>query len=56
MVVGIGSFKKEGIYVDLWLIHFVWQKPAHFNCKAIIIQLKIKFKKANYYLLLYTRN
>ena len=36
-----GSFKKEGIYVYLWLIHVeVWQKTAKF-CKAIILQQKI---------------
>jgi len=28
-----GRFKKEGIYVYLWLIHVVvWQKPTQ-NCK-----------------------
>ena len=41
-----GSFKREGIYVYLWLIHVdVWQKPTQ-HCKAIILQLKInKLKK-----------
>ena len=41
-----GSFKREGTYVYLWLIHVdVWQKPTQY-CKAIILQLKInKFKK-----------
>ena len=30
------SFKREGTYVCLWLIHVdVWQKPALY-CKAII--------------------
>ena len=41
------SFKREGIYVYLWLIHVeVWQKTAKFY-KAIILQLKNKliFKK-----------
>ena len=34
----------EGTYVYLWLIHVdVWQKPTQF-CKAIILQLKNKFK------------
>ena len=38
-------FKREGTYVYLWLIHVdVWQKPTRF-CKAIILQLKSKFKK-----------
>ena len=33
-------FKREGIYVYLWLIHVeVWQKTAKF-CKEIILQLK----------------
>ena len=32
------SFKREGIYVYLWLIHVeVWQKTTKF-CKAIILQ------------------
>ena len=31
-------FKREGIYVYLWLTHVdVWQKPAQY-CKAIILQ------------------
>ena len=35
-----GRFKKEGIYVYLWLIHVdVWQKPRQYH-KAIILQLK----------------
>ena len=34
-------FKREGMYVHLWLIHVdVWQKPTQY-CKAIILQLKI---------------
>ena len=37
-----GSFKREGLYVYLWLIHVeVWQKTTKF-CKAIILQLKNK--------------
>ena len=42
-----GKFKREGIYVHLWLIHVdVWQKPPPQHCKAIIFQLKInKFLK-----------
>ena len=35
------SFKREGTYVYLWLIHVdAWQKPTQ-HCKAIILQLKI---------------
>ena len=41
-----GRFKKEGIYVYLWLI-----SPTH--CKAIIFQLKIKFKKYTVNFILY---
>jgi len=41
---GEGRFKREGIYVYLWLIH-VWQKsPQHY--KAIIFLVKINFKKS----------
>ena len=37
-----GRFRREGIYVYLWLIHVeVWQKTAKV-CKAIILQLKKK--------------
>ena len=40
-----GMFKREGIYVYLWLIHVeVWQKTIKF-CKAIILQKKKKAKK-----------
>ena len=41
-----GRFKREEIYVYLWVIHIeVWQKTAKF-CKAIILQQKInKLKK-----------
>ena len=41
-----GRFKGEGTYVYLWLIHVdVWQKLTKF-CKAIILQLRKKKKKA----------
>ena len=37
-----GRFKREGIYVYLWLIHVeVLQKTTKF-CKAIFLQLKNK--------------
>jgi len=40
-----GRFKREGIYVYLWLVHVeVWQKTTKF-CKAIILQLKKKRKR-----------
>ena len=40
-----GRFKREGIYVHLWLIHVeVWQKTTQF-CKAVILQKKKKIKK-----------
>ena len=40
-----GSFKREGTYVYLWLIHtVVRQKPTQ-HCKAIILQLKINKKR-----------
>ena len=36
-----GRFRREGIYVCLWLIPVdVWQKPTQYY-KAIIFQLKI---------------
>ena len=36
-----GRFRREGTYVNLWLIHGdVLKKPTKF-CKAIILQLKI---------------
>ena len=39
------EFKREGIYVYLWLIYVeVWEKTTKF-CKAIILQLKKKTKK-----------
>ena len=34
----------EGTYIYIWMTHVdVWQKPTQF-CKAIILQLKNKFK------------
>ena len=40
-----GRFKREGIYVYLYVICIaVWQKPAQ-HCKPIIFQLKKKRKK-----------
>ena len=39
-----GRFKREEIYVHIWLIYVnVWQKPTKF-CKAIILKCKNKFK------------
>ena len=36
-----GRFKREGIYLYLWLTRAdAWQKPTRY-CKAIILQLKI---------------
>ena len=36
-----GSFKEEGTYIYLWLIHVdAWQKLTE-HCKAIILQLKV---------------
>ena len=40
-----GRFRREGTYVDLWVIYVgVWQKPTQY-CKAIVLQLKINLKK-----------
>ena len=40
----VGRFKREEIYVYLWLIHVdVWQKSTQY-CKEIILPLKINFK------------
>ena len=40
-----GRFKREGLYVYLWLTHAdVWQKPTQHR-KAIILQLKTNFKQ-----------
>ena len=42
---------REGMYVYLWLILVVWQKPTQY-CKAIILQLKIKKNRfQSFYLL-----
>ena len=35
-----GRFKREGISVDLWLIHCMIQQKLTHPCKAIIFQLK----------------
>jgi len=44
--VGLGGrFKREGIYVYLWLIHFLVRQKATQHCKAIILQLTMNFKK-----------
>ena len=41
----VGKFKREGMYVYLWLIHtIVWQKQTQY-CKAIILQLKFEFEQ-----------
>ena len=41
---GIGGgrrFKRDEIYINLWLIHVdMWQKPTEY-CNAVILQLKI---------------
>ena len=35
-----GRLRREGTYVQLWLIHdVVWQKPAQ-DCGTVILQLK----------------
>ena len=40
------SFRREGTYVYLWLLHIViWQKPTHY--KAIILQLNYFLKNGN---------
>ena len=50
-VYNTGRLKREGIFVNLGLIHIVeWQKPAQ-CCRAIILQLKIKKKKETLYVL-----
>ena len=39
-----GRFKREGTYVQLWLLHVdIWQKPTQY-CKVVILQLKSKLK------------
>ena len=41
-----GRFKREGTDVYLCLIHVdIWQKPAQ-HCKAVILQLTKKYKRA----------
>ena len=41
----VGEFKRDGMYVYLWLIHIiVWQKPTQY-CKAIILQLNLSLSK-----------
>ena len=39
------KFQREGIYVYLWLLHFVVQQKLIQHCKAIILQLKKKGMK-----------
>ena len=39
-----GRLKRKEIYVYLWLIHVVVQQKLAQHCKAIVLQLKIKFK------------
>ena len=42
---GLEGVPEGGTYVYLWLMHVDgWQKPRQY-CKAIILQLKINFKK-----------
>ena len=42
-----GRFKREGMYLYLWMVHVeVWQKRTKF-CKAITLQLKNKLIKKN---------
>lgn len=42
-MVGVGgSFKREGIYAYMGLIHFIVQHTLRQHCKVIIIQYKIK--------------
>ena len=46
-------FKREGIYVYLWLIHVeVWQKTTKF-CKTIILQLKNKLILKNTFCIMF---
>ena len=40
-----GRLKREGIYVYLWLIHFVEQQKPTQHCKAIILQERKKKKR-----------
>ena len=42
-----GKFKREGTYVQVWLINVdVWQKSTQY-CKAIILRSKTDLKKSN---------
>ena len=42
-----GRFKREGVYLYLWLTHVaIWQKPTQYR-KAIILQLKINLSIKN---------
>ena len=41
-------FKREGIYVYLWLIHVEVRQKARKFCKGIILQLK-KNEKLNHW-------
>ena len=36
---------RKRVYVYIWLIHIAVQKKPTQHCKAIILQLKINFKK-----------
>ena len=39
-----GRYKKEGIYVYIWMIYFVVHQKLIQHCKAIILQFKIFLK------------
>ena len=39
---GDGSFKREGLYVYLWLIHVEVRQKTTKLCKAIMLQLENK--------------
>ena len=40
-----GSFKREGAYVHLWLIHVdAWQKPTQYRKSMMDPAIKNKFK------------
>jgi len=41
-----GRYKKEGIYVYMWLIHGVGRQKPTQHCKTIILQLKKKEDRA----------
>ena len=44
------GFKRDELYIHLWLIYVdVWQKPIQF-CKAIILKLKSFLKDPNFQL------